>query len=52
MRLIASCGIFLIVLYGFIFLNRGKEGLNSGIYVIPGHSSSVGVPQNWKILKI
>jgi hypothetical protein len=36
----------LITLYGLIFLNHGNDDLNSGIYDIPGHSSSVGVPQN------
>lgn len=44
--------MFFTRVIGFVGLNFGNEALNSGIEVHPGQSFSVGVPQNWNILKI
>ena len=37
---------------GLTALNLGKVGLKSGSLLMVGHSDWVGVPWNWKILKI
>lgn len=43
---------FLKYVFGSTDLNLGKVGLKSGSFWIFSHSFGVGVPWNWKILKI
>lgn len=51
-KLIASGSIPLSTSYGFLPLNFGKDFLKLGILTNSGHSDSLGVPKNYKILKI